>query len=49
MSDDKDSRPEQPEPAPESAPVRVPPALLGDPELIVEVVRDAPPRDDRDR
>lgn len=47
MSDDKDSRPEQPESTKESA--SLPPALLGDPDLIVEVVRDAPPRDDRDR
>jgi hypothetical protein len=47
MSEDKDSRPEQTESTKDSAPV--PPALLGDPELIVEVVRDATARDDRDR
>lgn len=49
MSDDKGSRPEQSESKKDSAPVLLPPALLGDPDLIVEVVRDAPPRDDRDR
>ncbi|CAL9460394.1 hypothetical protein SUDANB95_02611 [Actinosynnema sp. ALI-1.44] len=43
MSEDEAVEVEKVQPPEDPAPVRVPPPLLGDPELIQEVVRESPP------